>query len=336
MFAPVIRSLRVLPLLLLAASAFAGDNPDIRAFVLFENDSNYIEPVIYETFTATIYLENFSSGGGVNDLAFGIDRTFEADLLGICYNLGEGTAVIGITFTGGIQVNGGGAYVSGSDVTFDRCVFTGNVATSNGGGVRIHGSDVLLRRCDLTDNIAGAAGGGLGITSSTAVLESCLVGENLAGNAGGGLHFSTNPLFCRWNAPGDPYSLDGASSCAPAQQPSCGLVGARGVGCDVTGVAEDAPPSPPSYRLYANRPNPFNPTTTIRFDLPREERVTLLVYDVTGRRVAVLAGGRFGPGAFERVWRGVDDSGRAVASGVYFARLTAGDFTAVRKMVLLR
>ena len=71
-------------------------------------------------------------------------------------------------------------------------------------------------------------------------------------------------------------------------------------------------------RMRRSRPiRSFNPTTTLRFDLPREERVMLAIYDITGRRVALLADGRFGPGSFERTWRGVDDAGRSVGSGVY-------------------
>jgi len=60
------------------------------------------------------------------------------------------------------------------------------------------------------------------------------------------------------------------------------------------------------------------------------------VYDIAGRRVATLADGVHGPGELDATWNGTDDSGRGVASGIYFARLAAGEFAAVRKMVLLR
>ena len=83
MFARMVRPLCALPLLLLASAAFAGDNPDIRAFIEFDNDSNYIEPTMYTTFTATIYLENFGAGGGTSGLAFWLDWTFAADLLDV-------------------------------------------------------------------------------------------------------------------------------------------------------------------------------------------------------------------------------------------------------------
>jgi hypothetical protein len=95
-------------------------------------------------------------------------------------------------------------------------------------------------------------------------------------------------------------------------------------------------PVPARFALHPCTPNPFNPATTIRFALPRAERAVLVVYDVSGRRVATIADGVFGPGEFDAAWDGTDDTGRDVASGVYFARLVAGDLAAVRKMALLR
>lgn len=349
----------------------------------------------------------------------------DADSLGrvlSCTGMDSTTAVIGITFMGGHSANGGGAYVSHSDMTFDRCVFRGNYASSVGGGLDIDNSDPVIRRCAFEGNAAFAAAGAISLDSSNAIIESCLVVSNrvayngaaffirfyapafrsctfagnvatdgmsgsifyviaahptlentivcsntgaktatcasggmislsccdVYGNSGGNYvgcftgqgsinnNFSADPQFCQFGNPGDRFALMPTSPCAPANNPSCGLVGARPVGCGVvTGVA-DAPPPAYEYRLFANRPNPFNPTTTLRFTLPRAERATLVVYDIAGRRVATLADGVFGPGEFDATWNGTDASGRDVASGIYFARLAAGEFTAVRKMVLLR
>ncbi|RMI04697.1 MAG: T9SS C-terminal target domain-containing protein, partial [Calditrichaeota bacterium] len=83
-------------------------------------------------------------------------------------------------------------------------------------------------------------------------------------------------------------------------------------------------------------PNPFNPTTTIAFHLPHVSRITLHVFDVTGRRVRTLVNGKLPAGAHRVVWDGTDDGGRAVAGGVYFYRLQAGDFVATRKMLLIK
>ncbi len=94
---------------------------------------------------------------------------------------------------------------------------------------------------------------------------------------------------------------------------------------------------PRAFSLSQNYPNPFNPGTKILFALPHASRVTLLVFDVTGRQVRKLAEGKFTSGRHQVIWDGKDDNGRQVASGVYFYRLTAGSgFVATRKMILLR
>jgi hypothetical protein len=77
-------------------------------------------------------------------------------------------------------------------------------------------------------------------------------------------------------------------------------------------------------RLYQNHPNPFNPRTTIRFDLPVAGQAQLSIYDLAGRLVRVLVEGEIPAGSHEAVWDGRDAAGRAVPSGSYLARLVAG------------
>jgi endonuclease I len=89
-------------------------------------------------------------------------------------------------------------------------------------------------------------------------------------------------------------------------------------------------------RLARNTPNPFSSTTTLRFELPANARVSVRVYDVSGRLVAVLADGEFGPGRHEVEWDGRDSDGNLVACGVYFGSAVSGGHEAARKMVLLR
>jgi hypothetical protein len=88
--------------------------------------------------------------------------------------------------------------------------------------------------------------------------------------------------------------------------------------------------------LAQNVPNPFNPETSIRFSLPSSERVTLNVYSASGALVRTLVDGVQPSGSHSFTWNGVDNSGNAVSSGVYFYRLTAGKFNDTRKMVLLK
>ena len=103
-----------------------------------------------------------------------------------------------------------------------------------------------------------------------------------------------------------------------------------------TGVKESADGAPAVLALKGNVPNPFNPTTTIHFDLPKSTDVRLSVYELSGRRVASLVSGTMDAGNHQVVWTGKDDTGRSVASGVYFYRLEAEQKIFTRKMVLLK
>ncbi|MCB1161081.1 T9SS type A sorting domain-containing protein [bacterium] len=102
-------------------------------------------------------------------------------------------------------------------------------------------------------------------------------------------------------------------------------------------TAPDAADDVPAYTsLQGNYPNPFNPTTSIRFGLAEDAQVNLAVYDLSGRRVRLLASARMEAGQHEIVWDGRDDGGAKLASGVYFSRLLAGDYSESQKMVLLK
>ena len=89
-------------------------------------------------------------------------------------------------------------------------------------------------------------------------------------------------------------------------------------------------------RLHPNRPNPFNPRTTLAFDLPRESRVRLAVFDLAGRLVRTLVDGDLPAGAYEQVWDGADGDGRAMPSGTYVARLEAQGKVETRQLSLVR
>jgi hypothetical protein len=80
---------------------------------------------------------------------------------------------------------------------------------------------------------------------------------------------------------------------------------------------------PAEYALHPAYPNPFNPKTTLRYDLPENSRVRLTIYDLMGREVVVLEQGFRPAGIYRVVWRGRDRSGRPVASGVYLYRFHA-------------
>ena len=110
------------------------------------------------------------------------------------------------------------------------------------------------------------------------------------------------------------------------------------IGTDAFGEAEigDAPTRPLSFSLDQNYPNPFNPQTVIRYEIAESGHVDLAVYDVTGRRVRTLVTGTQVAGDHETSWDGLSDSGDPAASGVYFYRMSSGESTLAKKMLLLR
>jgi hypothetical protein len=91
-----------------------------------------------------------------------------------------------------------------------------------------------------------------------------------------------------------------------------------------------------TFKLAENYPNPFNPSTTIGFNVPRNVRIRLDIFSLTGERVRTLADEDVQAGGYAVRWNGRDDAGRQVESGTYMYRLSAGDFVATRRMVLLK
>ena len=85
------------------------------------------------------------------------------------------------------------------------------------------------------------------------------------------------------------------------------------------------------YKLYQNYPNPFNPSTVIRYQLSDVSDVSLKVYDLTGREVLTLVNGRLQAGKYEAKL-----DGSMLPSGVYFYKLVSGDFSEVKKLLLIK
>ena len=102
------------------------------------------------------------------------------------------------------------------------------------------------------------------------------------------------------------------------------------------GVDGDNAAVPLSYNLKQNFPNPFNPVTTIAYGIERKDHVNLSIYNILGQRVKTLVNEDQEANSYEAIWNGDDEEGSQVASGIYFYKITAGDFVETRKMVLMR
>ncbi|RMF69065.1 MAG: T9SS C-terminal target domain-containing protein, partial [Calditrichaeota bacterium] len=104
----------------------------------------------------------------------------------------------------------------------------------------------------------------------------------------------------------------------------------------ITSVAETKDIIPDRFELKQNYPNPFNPETVIRYALPVEASVKLRIVNLRGQEIITLVDKKQRPGFYSVMWDGRDRRGVAVASGLYLYRVEAGEFVAVRKMMLLR
>ncbi|MGE5498847.1 MAG: FlgD immunoglobulin-like domain containing protein, partial [Syntrophothermus sp.] len=94
--------------------------------------------------------------------------------------------------------------------------------------------------------------------------------------------------------------------------------------------------APKEFKLLQNSPNPFNPVTAIKFQLPVVSRVNIIVYNILGREVATLINEERSPGSHIVYWNGRDNQGAQVASGIYLYRIQAGSYSETRKMNLMK
>jgi len=94
---------------------------------------------------------------------------------------------------------------------------------------------------------------------------------------------------------------------------------------------------PDSYELCQNFPNPFNPSTTIRYGLPHEARVILKVYNILGDEIVTLFDNELQAiGYHVAIWDGRDQNGKSVANGIYMYKFKAGNFLMTKKMLLMK
>ncbi len=93
---------------------------------------------------------------------------------------------------------------------------------------------------------------------------------------------------------------------------------------------------PIAYTLHQNYPNPFNPITTLRYDLPENSLVNIIIYDLLGRQVKSLINQTQDAGFKSVLWNATNNQGKPVSAGVYLYQIRAGDFIQTKKMVLLK
>ncbi len=254
-------------------------------------------------------------------------------------------------------VDGGGIHFSDSDsLEIMQSTLSENISSGQGGGIYLESSTLFM----LNSIVAGSVGGGgiYFITSDSTTIAY----SDFFGNGAGDFTGAPPPdlgVISGTNANGDPcdrffnifldpsfvdpanldFHLQEGSPCIDAGDPLSPLdpddtVADIGVHYFEQLSVNEQPDVARDFQICASvYPNPFNPTTVIRFDLPHAAKVKLDVFDVGGRRVGVdLASTRvYSPGAHE-----ITFDGSGLPSGVYIYRLTAGEYTASGKMVLMK
>jgi len=228
---------------------------------------------------------------------------------------------------------GGAWYIALSQLSLDSCTVEGNRAPNGAEGTAFGPQPVELNHCLTSDNRATTGWSDLQSTLLTdhdsKLQNSCVLrwqnnddvwsgylADQLADESLGNL--DVYPGFCRNEGSWATYfGLNGNSPAQPVDG-GCGLRGAYGEACAAVGT-----PDVPVLvdQLLPAYPNPFNPSTNIKFAVAESGRVTLNIYGLDGRRVARLVNDDLTAGQHQATWLGHDDRGRSMASGVYLARL---------------
>jgi len=304
----------------------------------------------------TIFANSDSAGGYLNDSGGSFshclfdasfrsglicDRSSDPDLVGCDFTntiVGDGLSLYSLshvvadscTFNGNARH---GAYVDQSSPIFRNSNFRYNVES---GIYAIRASYPQVGRCAITQNHVGitsaaaavpiVGSGSYPLSGMNAIWEN----THIAISNTSGLGYVIYARRCWWGPPmpGLRLFIGPVLYDPPLNDPPIPLRGYA--------VATDGE-LPEAFGLAQNTPNPFNPVTEIRYEIPAPGGdLELAVFDVAGRRVATLHRGYRDPGVFQAVWDGRNDRGERVASGMYFARMVAPGFTATRKMILLK
>jgi hypothetical protein len=123
-------------------------------------------------------------------------------------------------------------------------------------------------------------------------------------------------------------SVSGRTMTKPLPAPSSNI---QFLVTNTVGIEPTAAGIPFKFALYQNYPNPFNPVTKIKFDISKSANVTLKIYDVTGKEVLKITDAFMSAGTYSYQWNAT-----GFASGIYFYKLVSGEYTEVKKMILVK
>jgi len=253
-------------------------------------------------------------------------------------NTGDRGGAIGVTdisspiITQSLFVNNealgyGGAIFSddgNTNITISYCTFYGTINPPWRGTLEAFNNGHL----GLDHTILAFASSGYSafvVDASDIQLNCCNIFGNPAGNWYGNFasqlgingNISLDPIFCLDDNSNQPFGIHEDSPCSPTFNPDCGLIGYGAVSCESTSSVADEYASGQQARFFSCYPNPFNPRTTLSFNLPVTGLVELRIYSLDGRLVTTLINEVIAAGHHEIRWNGQDDQNRGVASGVF-------------------
>lgn len=361
---------------LITDTEFIGNETDQNGGALYSRDTELdLTRCVFtdNRCLTTIFNPNggavFQSGGGGLDILECRFNTNHADFGGavfcenapvVCYyttfigNEGEHTSAMSLhhgnpvvdvsnnLFAGNIAGPGPALYAGLGDVYITNSTFVANECVPGTAQVQVFGGANLMFARNIVANGVNTGGILSGVIAGTWDLSCNDFYGNEFGDFLGDVEFwegingniAVDPYFCDPIA-GD-YTLRDDSACLAANNTCGAKIGAMSQGClSGSPVFDDGLPQ--VLTLGGNTPNPFNPRTEIRFTLPTAARVALDIHDVAGRKIqSLLSGKELDAGSHDVMWNGTDHAGRAVPSGTYLYRVSAGSEVVAGKMVLLR
>jgi subtilisin family serine protease len=306
-----------------------SDNSNLPASTFMNGGGMFVDAATVSLDSMTVFGNNSNAGGGA------------------VFNACAEANVTNSVFSGNTgQFFGGAMYynMSTSGLVSGNTIIENEATFSGGAGVHVMGNVPDMLNNIIAFNTGGTSfGNGVSVPSAPASFVCNDVFSNassdysgMADPTGTDGNISVDPEFCDM-AEGN-YNLGADSLCSAENSGSCGLIGALGDGCggDLSPVPDPDNSIPVAFKVEQNFPNPFNPSTTIRFALPSAAHTQVVIFDLAGRKVKTLVDDLLTAQSHEAVWTGKDDAGRAVSAGVYFYRVSSGEHLSVGRMALIK
>ncbi|MBP6875250.1 MAG: C39 family peptidase [Candidatus Eisenbacteria bacterium] len=342
-----------------AGVMIAGSSPTLRGCIFRNNHATdtgggihtYLgNPMIQECVFEENRADNAAGGLSLNGTTGLVDNCIFRNNWGHwggggMYNYSASPTVTGCLFDGNSSDAWGGALhntQAGSQPHLAHCTFFGNAAPNGGAVYNRADAAVTAENTILSFSSSGGAVYCLSPSAMTLVCSDVYgnVGGDwtgcIAGQAGVNGNFSADPLFCE-PAAGD-FRLHSDSPCAAENNAGCGLVGALAGQCTASPVDDQGAQLPLAISLGPGIPNPFSTMTSVLLAIPagEDERVSVQVYDASGRLLRTLCAEALPPGVRRLAWDGTDDTGGLVGSGLYFLRAKTAHVNFTRRIVCVR